>query len=373
MIICYFRSSALSTIDYCEHKYFLSYVLGFDDPPRLKTEMGTVVHKVLEILSVAKLEWQNTKDNKVVVNDSEVGEITFDWEELNKIQPLTPDRVDFINKSRKAKSIYITPCKLEYGHLRRGEPVVESLIKKCYDYYVERSQNEWNHLSYRDVQNWTWMAMEFNNNAYDPRLLDILAPEGQFDFELPYDWASYQHYLGGEKMTGQLGLKGTIDLVTRLDSESLEIVDWKTGARKDWGKDVRKDQAYLENDVQLKFYYYAARKLYPEYNNIIITINFIRDGGPYTVCFDDTILPEVEQMIREKYDRIRSTELPVLRDPDYRDYQCNRLCGFYKKKVDGVPFCKHVHETIKDCGIEYVQDYMMAKGHSPDKYKAPGT
>ena len=37
-----------------------------------------------------------------------------------------------------------------------------------------------------------------------------------------------------KKLKGQLAIKGTIDLVTKLNDDTIEVVDWKTGRRMDW-------------------------------------------------------------------------------------------------------------------------------------------
>ena len=55
MIITYLRSSSVSSYSWCQHKYWLTYNLGFKDDSNKKAEKGNVVHKALELLANKKL------------------------------------------------------------------------------------------------------------------------------------------------------------------------------------------------------------------------------------------------------------------------------------------------------------------------------
>ena len=59
MIITYLRSSSVSSYSWCQHKYWLTYNLGFKDDSNKKAEKGNVVHKALELLANKKLCLQN--------------------------------------------------------------------------------------------------------------------------------------------------------------------------------------------------------------------------------------------------------------------------------------------------------------------------
>ncbi len=59
MITTYLRSSSWGTHDFCPMKFFLSFVLGWQETPNPKTQCGTVVHKVLEVLAKIKRAEQN--------------------------------------------------------------------------------------------------------------------------------------------------------------------------------------------------------------------------------------------------------------------------------------------------------------------------
>src|SRR5690606_34355557 len=58
-----------------------------------------------------------------------------------------------------------------------------------------------------------------------------------------------------------------------------------TGRRLNWATGEEKTHEKLKDDPQLRIYHYAVSHLYPDIENIYITINFINDGGAFTICF----------------------------------------------------------------------------------------
>ena len=74
MITCYLRSSSLSCLDMCEMKYFFTYVLGMKDKQNKKATMGTIMHRVLQVLADKKLA-QSQKKKKLKNDD--IQDFTF--------------------------------------------------------------------------------------------------------------------------------------------------------------------------------------------------------------------------------------------------------------------------------------------------------
>src|SRR5690606_38172017 len=101
---------------------------------------------------------------------------------------------------------------------------LEWLTTKVYEYYTALMTNhEWTDADYRECFRWVKKALLYNNGAFDPRNLNVVAPESRFDIEVKQSWAKYA--LRGEE--GYLRLKGTIDLVTEPAPGTFEIIDWK--------------------------------------------------------------------------------------------------------------------------------------------------
>jgi hypothetical protein len=199
--------------------------------------------------------------------------------------------------------------------------------------------------------------------------------EPHFDFELPYDWAKYKY---GD-MEGQLCLKGTIDLVTRIDDDTLEIIDWKTGSRVDWSSNKTplpiKTYAMLCKDPQLMLYYYAARHMYPDVKNVILSIFFTRDGGPFSVCFDDNTITEMEGLLRQRFEEIKKSQNPKMLSKTQKSFKCKYICNFFKMKLDEEDddnLCMKIHKLIDKRGMDYVTENHSSPDFSVGDYSAPG-
>ena len=186
-----------------------------------------------------------------------------------------------------------------------------------------------------------------------------------------------------------MAIKGTIDLITKVDDNTIEIIDWKTGRRLDWATGEEKTLAKLQNDPQLRIYHYAISQAYPNIEHIIFTINFINDGGAFSVCYDKTDLQKTEDMIRKKFEIIKNTTKPQLN----KSWKCTKLCHFGKStfenthilpileyrngqlcKIDSfMTKCEQVKHQIELKGIDKVVDEYTMPNFTVGKYKAPGT
>lgn len=345
MIITYFRSSSYNTHNMCEQQYFGEYVLGWRGLSGQKADKGTITHKVLEILAVIKKAQQDQQDT---INDDLIGEVSV----------------------RKYN--------------------LDDIIDQVYLYYTSNAQHhKWSQKDHKDCKNWVYKAIEFNNGMFDPRNRNILCPEQHFDFEINKSWAKYSYDINGKKLEGNLALKGTIDLITLVNDSTIEVIDWKTGRRLDWATGEEKTQEKLEKDPQLKIYHYAIKHLYPNIKNIIFSIYFINDGGPFSICFHDSDLNSTEDMLRQKFEAVKSTKKPRLN----KSWMCSKLCHFGKTTFEGTHIqpieeyrdgqvCK-IGQTMTKCeqikhdldlyGIDTTMDLYKNKNHSFGSYKAPGS
>ena len=345
MIITYFRSSSYNTHNMCEQQYFGEYVLGWRGLSGQKADKGTITHKVLEILAVIKKAQQDHQDT---IDDDLIGAVSVN----------------------------------EYN--------LDDIIDQVYSYYTSNAQHhKWSQKDHKDCKNWVYKAIEFNNGMFDPRNRNILCPEQHFDFQINKSWAKYSYDINGQKLEGNLALKGTIDLITLVNDSTIEVIDWKTGRRLDWATGEEKTQEKLEKDPQLKIYHYAIKHLYPNIKNIIFSIYFINDGGPFSICFHDSDLSSTEDMLRQKFEAVKSTKKPRLN----KSWMCGKLCHFGKTTFEGTHIqpieeyrdgqvCK-IGQTMTKCeqikhdldlyGIDTTMDLYKNKNHSFGSYKAPGS
>jgi hypothetical protein len=224
---------------------------------------------------------------------------------------------------------------------------------------------------------------------FDPRHRMIIQPEQKFDITINKDWAKYDFKTNGDHLTGNLAIKGTIDLITEVNSDTLEVIDWKTGKRLDWATGEIKTPEKLQKDAQLRMYHYAISILYPQYSHVMVSINFINDGGPFSICFDDSDLSKTEDMLRDKFEIIKNTKRPKL----HKSWMCSKLCHFGKTTFENssIPAmteyrehqacsngsmmtkCEQIKHDVELYGINTVVDLYKHTGHTFGKYKAPGT
>jgi len=344
MIITYLRSSSYGSHEMCPMKYFLEYNLGWKGPSNIKAEKGTIVHKVLEILGEIKLQQQ-------------LGADTFEDDVVGTVDVSDYD--------------------------------VDDLIGKCYDYYVHYSIHKWKPIDRKHCFQWTYKALEYRDGEFDPRNSEMVKAEQAFDFEVNKPWAMYEYELpNGDTVEGFLALKGTIDQISKIDDETYQILDWKTGRRLNWATGEEKDYAALNKDPQLMLYYYAAQHLYPDIENIQIVIYFINDGGPFTICFSRSDIPKIENMLKEKFEDIKNSEMPALN----KSWKCTKFChygtttfedthikpiierreGEVTPKGQCMTKCEQTKYCLQNRSMNSVIKNMSAKGHDINKYDAPG-
>lgn len=346
MIITYFRSSSYNAHDDCPQRYYMEYNLGWKGPSGLKADRGTIVHKVLEILAIAKKAQQDKKKTFV---DDYIGKVT-----LSKMAP------------------------------------IDTITEQVFGYYTNLvNHHNWSEKDLKICQELVQTAITLNDGMFNPLKRDVVAPELHFDFQINEPWAKYEYQMpDGTQLDGQLAIKGTIDLITKVDDSVYEVVDWKTGKRLNWATGEEKTYEKLQDDPQLRMYHYALSKVYPDIDQIMVTIFFIADGGPFTICYTKDDLPKTEQMLREKFDIIRATQVPQLN----RSWKCTKLCPFGKGTFDGtdkkvitefrngqvtrygapMTMCEQIRFEIQRKGMDKTTKEYLAPGHDVGYYKAPG-
>jgi hypothetical protein len=396
MLITYIRSSSFNNWDFCQMQYYMNYVLGLPREASKKADKGTTVHKVMEILANCKKIMQPRRlmydmmiddvvpelvcdcfigDRLYIFKDEHIGNVTWSDSEFLKPYALTNEEVDAINKTRINKYTYMHDAQIPYGTIHYGKEFVDGIFERVYNYY---SSEDWAPVDKKDCYNWTWMVTEYKNGIFDPRKRNIVEAEPHFNFEIDKSWAYYEWTLPtGEKISGNLGIKGTIDLITAHPGGIIEIVDWKTGQRKDWGAKIKSEEVKtykkLCTDFQLMLYYYAAKQLFPHAKQIIVSIYFIRHGGPFTICMDDNVIKEVEDRLCDRFQEIAACQLPAMQDVTQRDFRCTRICDYYKMVApNGDNMCKFIHEQIQKKGIDEVTNKYTQEGFSVGAYQAPG-
>lgn len=340
MIVTYVRSSSYNNYAYCEMQYFITYVLGYQSLSGKKADLGTIVHKVMEVLAKLKKELQvNEKSKKIVINDESLG------------------------------TIETTPI------LLFKKNIVSKLLDQSFDFYSKRSSHNSFSKSDKDYcLDMCWSALNFNNGQFDPRNRNIIQAEPHFDIPIEEDWAKYEYKIDGKTIKGQLAIKGTIDLVTELEPGLIEVVDWKTGRRLDWATGEEKTYEKLNSDPQLLLYNYAISKLFPEYKQSIMSIFFIKDGGPFSMCFDQSDHDKFMNMLKNRFRQIQQNNTPRPISEDRSNWKCTKLCHFCKNNWPETDqsMCVYIDRYLQKNGIEKTINDCKRSDFDIGFYESPG-
>ena len=339
MIVTYIRSSSYNNYDYCQMQYFITYVLGHQSISGKKAQLGTIVHKVMECLAACKKETQDQTKKSLLITDDAIGKIAFSASKL---------------KTKK---------------------FVTELLERSYNHYSERCTHSYSKADFKFCKESTEIALSYNDGQFDPRKRKIIATEPQFDIPIDESWAKFKYKLpDGNTLDGQLAIKGTIDLVTEIEDKVIEVIDWKTGRRLNWATGEEKTYEKLIEDPQLLLYNYAISKLFPDYEQAIMSIFFIRDGGPFSICFDSSDQTKFLQMLKKRFQQIKNNNFPRPISPRRTDWKCTKLCHFHKNNWPGTNqnMCEYVDEHLQALGEEDTVAKCTKSGFTIGYYEAPG-
>ena len=340
MLVTYIRSSSYNNYAYCEMQYFITYVLGHQSDSGKKAELGTIVHKVMEVLAgLKKCQQDHPRRKYLEVVDDAVGKVRIPKDEL-----LT-------------------------------DSFIEDLNDLSFDSYTKDSKHKWTKGDRKTSMNLVWQTLHYNKGQFDPRYRDIVDPEPHFDIAIEEDWAKYEYTMpDGKVIEGQLAIKGTIDLVTKVDDNIIEVIDWKTGRRLDWATGEEKTYEKLCSDPQLLLYNYAISKLYPDYEQAIMSIFYVKDGGPFSMCFDKKDQEKFLQMLKKRFETIKANNKPKPMSYSRNHWKCNKLCHFYKNNWGdtGKNMCIYIEEHLNKNGMEDTIKECTREGFNIGFYEAPG-
>ena len=336
----------------CPQQYFIEYILGFHGASHFKAIKGSAVHKILEIFGKIKLAKQQ---NQLTIDDDICGSLIV--KELDTIEG-------------------------QQKHL-------QTLTEKVYNHYIKgNTTHNWETQDFQDCKNWVNKTLDFNDGAFNPINQNIISPEAPFDIEIMEQWAIYDYHINNKHSTGFLHLKGTIDLLIKSNDDCIELIDYKTGRRFNWATGEEKTHEKLKNDPQLRIYHYAVHKLFPEIDQVIVTILYINDGGPFSICFSKDDLPYTLELIKNKFEQIKNTQKPALK----KSWMCSRLCFAGKNTFEGtsikpmiefrnrqvctkgekMTICEQCLFELEKRGMDKVIQEYTQSGHTIGHYQNPG-
>lgn len=289
-------ASAINLYHNCPFCYFLSYILGLESRAGKAALQGSIVHRALEWMARLQKRGKTNVDPMWLLDQA--------WDELTAKNPSIEIRRQ------------TTRIDKETGKFKEAAD-----FKKCR------------------------VAMEtiLEDQFYNPYGLKVIDSEKWFAIEMPgEEWKC----LDQEGNYHQFAVRGFIDLVHEIDTETIEIVDWKTGSRSDLATKQPIDEAKLIRNVQPRLYHLAAFFLYPQYKNILITFYYATDGGPITIALSQDDLTMTIAALYRFFITIKNDTL-IRRN---RHWTC-RMCPFERNGM-----CHRIWSDLHTLGSEYVED-----------------
>lgn len=289
-------ASAISLYKHCPFAYFLHYILGMESSAGKAALQGSIVHKALE--------WMTKLRKRGKINVDPMWLLDRAWDEGTKASPEIEIRR------------VTTRIDKETGELKEAAD-----FKKCR------------------------IAIEtiLKNPYYNPYTLKVIDSERWFALEIPGDeWKC----LDADGKEHQFAVRGYIDLVHEIDKDTIEIVDWKTGARKGFYTQKPIDEEVLIQEVQPRLYHLAAYFLYPKYKNIWITFYYTNDGGPITIAMSQEDLANTIASLHRFFSIVKQDTL-MRRN---RWWTC-RMCPFERNGM-----CNRIWSDLHTLGSEYIEE-----------------
>jgi CRISPR/Cas system-associated exonuclease Cas4 (RecB family) len=294
----------------CQYAYHLSYDLGlkgFNNSGALK---GTICHETIERIATECSKTNSTKERENILNGyiDVLKEVYYKHDIDENVVLGNEDKIDCINMLKKILFD------------RNADYFSRNIIgiEKKFDFIISKDGN----LVDSDIE--------------------IKASEIGLD-----DISFFEAFYNG---TGAFRIYGIIDFIVETDSKTIEVVDWKTS---------KKAKTYKElcDDLQITIYNMIARKLFPDYENYIMTMYYARKA-PISIMLDAMNIEETANMLESRWREIRSIENPARNIKPYNKWKCN-YCAF-KRDENDYGACK------RDCDLFY---FMEQNGADMTKYK----
>jgi len=260
-------ASSAKTYDWCQWQFYLTQVLGFESLSGPAAHLGTMSHKVLEILSRASLNKHDIR--------SKIWSPEYLWN-------------------------------LSFNHYYNLYPL------EC-----EKIKND-------KLKNVCKGLFETIAGPYSPITKKTISAEAAFNIPI-VDKDLVINYNGEAKY---FSMRGRIDRVDKINDNTIEVIDYKSGSVGNFdSKDRAKyNEITLREEIQPRLYHLAAKHLYPWAENVMVTFIYFTDGGPITMPFCDNDITETIKRVKAKYFKIKNDI-----NPDRNlTWKCKAMCSFFK-------------------------------------------
>jgi RecB family exonuclease len=253
----YISKSRIETFEMCPMQYYLHYHLGIELPTSAAASLGNVIHEVLEMYAKGNTDWPKNLFDVYI-----------------KYKPhLEPHAKDGNHKCHE--------CPL----MRTIDDDDGSIVFRCIpDDNLTDDVSVCPRTEYQAAYDMLESLLDNEDNPITEH--KVLGAEIRFD----------------EQITKDIRIYGFIDLLSEINKDTIEIRDYKSG------KFTKKYKA-ANDDIQLKIYYLAARRMFPQYDNVLCTLHYMRKK-PVTVAFSDDIIQPTIEHLKNKKREIENIEIP---------------------------------------------------------------
>jgi hypothetical protein len=273
-------ASSYKLESHCQMAWFIQQVLNWQFRPGKAADLGTITHAALEILAEIRLGQQQN----------------------------------------------IISIETEIGHINVSDFDIDDIVNRTFHFYVEKPEyknNPWTNKDLFQVRKYVDVVLNHNNGQFNPLTRVVESTEKYISFEIQEPWAILPD-------NSYLRITGFVDLVTRVNYNTLEITDYKTGSLTDFHSGADIDVAYAMKDIQLRLYHMALSEEFGCDNNYLLTLFFLKHSKPITVSFDCSSLEETKGMIKEKFLKILNTKIPRLN----KTWKCKKFCEYGKNTFE---------------------------------------
>ena len=105
-----------------------------------------------------------------------------------------------------------------------------------------------------------------------------------------------------------------------------------------------------------------------------MSIFYVKDGGPYSMCWDDSDKVKFLDMLKNRFLQIRKNTKPRPISQNRSNFKCTRLCHYCKNNWEGSSksMCQYVEDYIGKHGISKASQDLKHKDFTIGHYEAPG-
>jgi len=284
-------ASSIESFNWCNWRFMMNQILGFEDESGPSATIGHIGHKFLEILTRASIVKHDPK-SKI-------------WN-------------------------------------------FEYLLNACFNHYYNDLPHVCEKIKNPDLKKLA-LGLEYTlNSIYTPVRDNSLCAEVSFNIDIKEPSFIIKNHQNQDDIK-YLKIRGKIDRVDKIDDETIEIIDYKTGTRSNFeSKDrSKKDEIYLYKQFQPRIYHYACRYLYPWAKNVLVTFFYMTDGGPITIPFHEEDAIETTEMLRQQHITIKTTT-----DPQKNiTWKCKNFCSYGKSGL-----CDEIWNEKEKFGLDFIQE-----------------